>query len=910
MKLENNTKTDYSSTIELEGIDAQISEDKISKLWDMLQAPYKNTIGSVVREITSNCFDSHAEANVDDAVVINIDKDDSGYYIEFCDVGTGLSPQRIKEIYSKYLNSTKEDSDDFIGCWGIGSKSPLSYTDMFFITTVSEGIEYQYIMRKGEKSPRIEKLTETPIEERNGTKIKIYMVVSSDTGKFVDECKKQLAYFDNVYINISDIVKSVYSFSFNNDYKITEGNHFKIKDINNPYQGLHLCLGKVAYPIDWNNLGISSNRFSSLNLALKFEIGELPITFTREDIKYTEESIKTVKNKIKLLMEELVDLYNDQDDVKKDYDYFDLTVLKHNSIDGFYVGHVYIDNMSINISKVYTQIYGNYPPDVWLNTRDFKKEYFTFKINDIGFEKEVRIISNSSYKGLPFEVSYNRIHNLFYLHYSLVKKINTNDARTYSFGKNDSTSQYIADKILRKEYPLILIKDKDLDLKTNKYLVYEIFPKKLDVIKKSNSQNLIPYNIVKDYIPLLDKKKRSLKIYKSILNLQTKPKKLWRQLIEVYQKTIEDKMVPHAENYSKYQPDDKWYKEWKKNHQPAVSYNKTTTGKGEYNLFVLNQNLRFSVYPNTTSEDIRQDINPTSYFNIIKDTDIQNLDNLVVTVHDNKVEIGLGAIMFNLINPEKKNMFVTTTEKNIEKLKKIHKNVKMFEEFIEENIDLISDYYNVSLILNSPVIMDDYKYNYYTKNYNTELTFIEIFNPGLSSFTVDIEKEMFKISGLDKLKPEEIKQPNLELFRLGIDFIDKFMKSEHPKAKVIEIKSSSRLNDLKKKIKDNQSMIEKLKFMRSIKFNDYRYNGLDNNTKFEILNYLNLVDNNCEIIKNYGKLQDTQIYNIVMERLKKLSFFDFGGFKTFGNYDLLEIIKDYDKMIKKSETNNKLIEKV
>jgi len=118
MKLQNSIKTEYSSTMNLEGVDAKISEDKLSKMWDMLQAPYKNSIGSIVREITSNCFDSHAEAKVDDAVVINIDKDDSGYYIEFCDVGTGLSPERINKIYSRYLESTKEDSNEFIGAFG------------------------------------------------------------------------------------------------------------------------------------------------------------------------------------------------------------------------------------------------------------------------------------------------------------------------------------------------------------------------------------------------------------------------------------------------------------------------------------------------------------------------------------------------------------------------------------------------------------------------------------------------------------------------------------------------------------------------------------------------------------------------------------------------------------------------
>jgi DNA topoisomerase VI subunit B len=208
MKLERNKDIDYSSTMDLEGYDSEIDFKDLHKMFSMFQNPYKNNIGSIVREITSNCFDSHAEAGVNDAVIVKIDKDDSGWYISFIDVGVGLSPDRIKNIYVKYLSSTKEDSNDFIGAFGIGSKSPLSYQNMFFINTRYEGVEYQYMMRVGEIKPKIEKLDEFDTTERNGTEIKMYIKKGEvsdtnyrlgDLGKFVNECNKQLFYFDNVY---------------------------------------------------------------------------------------------------------------------------------------------------------------------------------------------------------------------------------------------------------------------------------------------------------------------------------------------------------------------------------------------------------------------------------------------------------------------------------------------------------------------------------------------------------------------------------------------------------------------------------------------------------------------------------------------------------------------------------------
>ena len=50
MKLERNA-FDIEGGFAIETKKATISQEKLSKLWDMLQNPYKNNIGSIVREI-------------------------------------------------------------------------------------------------------------------------------------------------------------------------------------------------------------------------------------------------------------------------------------------------------------------------------------------------------------------------------------------------------------------------------------------------------------------------------------------------------------------------------------------------------------------------------------------------------------------------------------------------------------------------------------------------------------------------------------------------------------------------------------------------------------------------------------------------------------------------------------------
>ncbi len=63
MKLQKDKQLAYESNMSLEGYDAKISQNDIHKLWDLLQNPYKNPIGAIVREYVSNSFDAHAEAS-------------------------------------------------------------------------------------------------------------------------------------------------------------------------------------------------------------------------------------------------------------------------------------------------------------------------------------------------------------------------------------------------------------------------------------------------------------------------------------------------------------------------------------------------------------------------------------------------------------------------------------------------------------------------------------------------------------------------------------------------------------------------------------------------------------------------------------------------------------------------------
>jgi len=362
---------EISSNSNLEGIDLSIDQKDMGFIFDiMFNQMYRDPIGSVIREITSNCFDSHQEAGVNEPVIIEFGDDDGGNYIIFQDFGVGISPDRMKNIYSKPASSTKRNSNDQIGYWGLGSKSPLAYTDSFEVITNHNQIKYHYIVHKGERVPRIEKFDESTTDERNGTQIKIY-IKESDRYKFIDKIPQQLRYFDNVYVKGTSLVK--------NDYRIHIGDTFKFRNDIDTNEFLHICIGKVCYPIDWNKLGIPPINFPA---GLKFNIGELPITPERESIRYVAiekedgtfvETSQIILEKIEAFKQEIKELASSVE-------------TEHNNLVDYYdnkesVSYIGLLDRVINVDQIVERKEHSYTPVASLGIKLPENPYFEYEIH-------------------------------------------------------------------------------------------------------------------------------------------------------------------------------------------------------------------------------------------------------------------------------------------------------------------------------------------------------------------------------------------------------------------------------------------------------------------------------------------------------------------------------------------------
>ena len=113
MKLESSSAAvDVKTNMQMPTIKAELAQDKLHKMWDLLQSPYRDPIASLIREYVSNCFDSHIEAGINTPVYVTLEEDQSSWYWACEDFGVGLSPDRCKNVFMKYLNSTKEETNN------------------------------------------------------------------------------------------------------------------------------------------------------------------------------------------------------------------------------------------------------------------------------------------------------------------------------------------------------------------------------------------------------------------------------------------------------------------------------------------------------------------------------------------------------------------------------------------------------------------------------------------------------------------------------------------------------------------------------------------------------------------------------------------------------------------------------
>lgn len=286
---------------------------------------YSKPLDSFLREIISNAVDSHVEAGTKYPIILDIGNVTGKIYIRIQDFGTGISKERFDNIYRFIGSSTKRESNDYIGSFGLGRFATLSVSDSCTITSRYNGIETKYLMYKDGMAINIDELSSVPTKERNG--VEVYVELNNFGYGQVLQAVKKLIFFRNLYINLNvskkpqpsyyydssvrayyDLVKYVEEF---NKRTFIDKDTFSMCSIEGP-DDYYILIGNVPYLVDATHrkyVGIMKNEFSHYTVYPRFDIGELSVTPNREDLLYNENTESTLKKKLDSVNSEIGDLY-------------------------------------------------------------------------------------------------------------------------------------------------------------------------------------------------------------------------------------------------------------------------------------------------------------------------------------------------------------------------------------------------------------------------------------------------------------------------------------------------------------------------------------------------------------------------------------------------------------------------
>lgn len=282
----------------------------------MFSGIYEHKVAAIVRELSCNAYDSHVEAGKESVPFTITLPNPLHMYFEIEDYGVGLDDEGVRGVFINMFDSTKTTSNFLVGCMGLGSKTPYSYTDVFTIVARKNGMERTYSAYIGsDGAPTVNLLYEKETAECNGVKISV-PVKEDDIHKFKWEAQWVLSFFET-----PPIVRGDFDFAFTGIVQQLKDRGW-VKFVKNDYSFSDLyhighwyaVMGGVCYRLNKSTLfekfmdqGIEhvfGSRYGSETVFIHFDIGELEFAASRETLSNTEYTLNNLNNKIEKILKE------------------------------------------------------------------------------------------------------------------------------------------------------------------------------------------------------------------------------------------------------------------------------------------------------------------------------------------------------------------------------------------------------------------------------------------------------------------------------------------------------------------------------------------------------------------------------------------------------------------------------
>jgi hypothetical protein len=286
-----------------------ISQDDSAHIMNILRDTlYSDKVLAVLREYSANAWDAHnmvGKSRVPIKVTLPTHMEPT---LLIKDYGPGLSHTDVFQVYTQYGASTKRTSNVAVGQLGIGSKSGFAYSDSFTIISCNGGTQRTYvaILDASEKGV-INLLDEQECGDETGITIQI-PIKPEDIPEFVTKAEALFKFFSprpDINIRLPPEIPV--------QARLKTG---LIYDTNSHGEGEWLAvMGCIPYRLNLDQIHVTNDSddktgvgywVHKLSGVLYFDIGEVHISASREELKYSKSTKQTIVKRFTELVDEFV----------------------------------------------------------------------------------------------------------------------------------------------------------------------------------------------------------------------------------------------------------------------------------------------------------------------------------------------------------------------------------------------------------------------------------------------------------------------------------------------------------------------------------------------------------------------------------------------------------------------------
>lgn len=175
----------------LETVDFEI-EASAQAFRTLIDGLYTDKVLAVIREISTNAYDAQVEAgNGDLPFEVHLPTPLEPHF-SVRDFGTSMTHAKVMAHYTRLFRSDRGHTNDAVGQYGLGSKSPYSISDSFVVTAYLDGEARVYVASLNEVGkPIFSHVSTLPSDEPNGL---LVSVTPSETNRIEFLAKARQVY--------------------------------------------------------------------------------------------------------------------------------------------------------------------------------------------------------------------------------------------------------------------------------------------------------------------------------------------------------------------------------------------------------------------------------------------------------------------------------------------------------------------------------------------------------------------------------------------------------------------------------------------------------------------------------------------------------------------------------------------